>query len=108
MIADRALLRAADYAFKARNRQALANAGAFIDSFVLAREEGNLLDHFANVRGNFNGRAATVPRHPGFLRRDGDAFFDRRGIMRANFRADAVLQRRDNLSARGVILRGWP
>ena len=42
---------------------------------------------------------------PGFLRGDGHAFGDRGRIVRANFGADAVFQRRDDFSARGVVLR---
>ena len=42
---------------------------------------------------------------PRFLRRDGDAFFERLRIMGANFRADAVLERRHNFAARRVVLR---
>ena len=34
-----------------------------------------------------------------------DAFFHRGGIVRANFRADAVFQRRDDFAARGVVFR---
>ena len=39
-----------------------------------------------------------------FLRGDGDAFFDGGRIVGADFRADAVFQRRDDLAARGVVL----
>src|SRR5438034_10080599 len=48
---------------------------------------------------------AGIAPYPGFLRRDGHSFFDGGGIMRANFRTDAVLERRDDFAARGVILR---
>ena len=41
---------------------------------------------------------------PGFLRGDGNAFIDSCGIVRANLRADAVFERRDNFSASGVVL----
>ena len=42
---------------------------------------------------------------PGFLRGDGDALLQRGRIVRADFAADAVLERRDDLAARGVIFR---
>ena len=42
---------------------------------------------------------------PGFLLGDGDALLERGRIVRADFAADAVLERRDDLAARGVILR---
>ena len=38
------------------------------------------------------------------LRGDGDAFLHRRRIVRADLRSDAVLERRDDLPARGVVL----
>jgi len=47
---------------------------------------------------------AGIAAHPGFLRRDGHSFFEADGIMGANLGADAVFQRRDDFSARGVIL----
>ena len=42
---------------------------------------------------------------PGFLRGDGHALFHGRGIVRANLAADAVLERRDDFSARRVVFR---
>ncbi len=42
---------------------------------------------------------------PRLLRGNRDALFQRLRIMRANLRADAVLQRRDDLAARRVVLR---
>ena len=41
---------------------------------------------------------------PGFLRGDGDAFFERLRIVGANLRADAVFERSDDLAARRVVL----
>ena len=49
-------------------------------------------------------RAAISRCDPGFLRGDRNAFFDRRRIVRANLRSDAVFQRRDDLAARRVVL----
>ncbi len=43
--------------------------------------------------------------HPGFLLGDGKALFDGQRIVRANFAADAILERRDDFAARGVIFR---
>ncbi len=47
---------------------------------------------------------AGIAAHPGFLGSDGHSFFDVCGIVRSNLRADAVFERRNNFSARGVIL----
>ena len=104
LIARGALFGAADDGFEARDRQALADAGALVDALIFAREKRDLLDDFANVvrHGEF---AAGVALDPRFLRGDGHAFFDGGGIVRANFAADAILERRDDLSARRVVLR---
>ena len=67
MIAHGALFRAADDAFEARDRQALADAGALVDALVLARQKCNLLDDFADVVGNIDagrGRHRAPPRLP--------------------------------------------
>ena len=74
-----------------------------VDALVLAREEGDLLDDFANVVGYLQ-LVAGVALHPGFLRGDGHALFHGGGIVRADFAADAVLERRDDFAARGVVL----
>ena len=42
--------------------------------------------------------------NPGFLRSDGDALFDRRGVVRADFGPDAVFQRSNDFAARRVVL----
>ncbi len=42
---------------------------------------------------------------PGFLLGDADAFFQRAGIVRANLRANAVFERRNDLAARRVVFR---
>ena len=43
-------------------------------------------------------------RGPGFLLGDGDGFVERLGVVRADLGADAVLERRDDLAAGGVVL----
>ena len=43
-------------------------------------------------------------RGPGFLRGDGDAFFDVLGVVGADLAADAVFERGDDLAAGGVVL----
>ena len=51
---------------------------------------------------NSDGRA---PLEPGFLPRDRHAVIERGRIVRADLAADAILERRDDLAARGVIFR---
>ncbi len=45
-----------------------------------------------------------VAFRPGLLRGDGDGFVDDLRVVGANLAADAVLERRDDLAARGVVL----
>src|SRR5690348_4488204 len=101
-VAHGALFGAADRIFEAGNRQALADAGAAVDAFVFAGLKGDFFDYFANVLRNFN--VAAVAMRPGFLRGDSNSFADGRGVVGANFRADAIFERRDDFAARGVIL----
>src|SRR2546425_10912737 len=84
-------------------RRPLAASGATVDALILARQEGNLLDHLADVAGYLQPPLA-VAAGPGLLRSYGQAFLDRRGVMRANLRADTVFQRGDDLAAGRVIL----
>src|ERR1700675_1907680 len=102
--AQRALLGAAEHVFKGAGGQALGDARAPIHALVLARLERNFLDNFADVVRHFNAFPGVAIR-PRLLRCDGHSFCDRCGIMRANFGADAVLQGRDDLAARGVVFR---
>ena len=66
--------------------------------------ERDPLDDFADILGHvqLDGRRARSTLPASVM---ADAFFQRRGIMRADLRADAVLQRRDDLAARRVVLR---
>src|SRR5215469_8904606 len=100
--ADGVLLGAADHAFKSADGQALADAGAAVHALVFAGLEGDLLDDFAKILRDLDFDAG-VAGGPGLLGSDGDAFVDRRGIVGANFRADAVFQRRDDFPARSVV-----
>src|SRR5262249_36599957 len=78
-------------------------AAALIDALILARQKRQQLHDLSNVR-----------RHPDFYRRlalgprllfgNRDSLIDGRRIMRADLAADAVLQWRDDLAARRIIL----
>ena len=61
-----------------------------------------MLDDFANVFGR-KKLVAGIALRPGFLRRDGHAFFDGRGVMGADFASHAVFERSDDLSAGGIV-----
>src|ERR1700732_2763214 len=97
------LLRAAQYIFKGTDGETLAHTGAPIDALVFAGLECDLFHNFTNVVRQF-GMALAVALSPGLLRGDGHTFGKRSGIMGANFRPDAVLQRGDDFSTRGVVL----
>src|SRR6266849_5065132 len=99
-----ALLGVADDALQRGDGQALAYAGAAVYALVVTRLESNFLYDLAQVRGHFN-LAPRVARDPGFLLGDGHSFVEGRWVMRANLRADAILQRSDDFAASGVVLR---
>src|ERR1700676_136754 len=98
-----ALFGAADHTFEGGDRQTLADARALVDALVFARLEGDFLDYFAEI-GRHIDLVHGVAAGPGFLRSDGHAFFEGRGVMSANLSADAVFERSDDFSARGVVV----
>src|SRR5208283_2198154 len=94
-----------------RDRQPLAHTRALVDLLVVARRKRYALDHFLHILRNMQTGAVTVipafviSIEPGLLHGNRDPFFHRRWIMRANLRPDAILQRRNDLAACGVVLR---
>src|SRR6267142_178625 len=98
-----AMLGAADEAFHRCDRETLADAGTAVHTFVFARLEGNFFDDLAQVMRDFD-LFAGVAGNPGFLGSDGHAFFNGGRVMRANFGADAVFERRNDFAAGGVVL----
>ena len=82
--------------------EALGDSAALVDFFVFAGGEGDLLYDLADVVGDLDvgGRACG----PCFLRGDGEALFDVFGVVGADFAADAVFERGDDLAAGGVVL----
>src|SRR6266851_2439167 len=101
-VASGALLGAADEAFECGDGKTLADAGAAVDALVFARLEGDFFHDLAKIVGHVDFLAG-IAAHPGFLSGDGHSFFDAGGIVRANLGTDAVFQRSDDFSARGVI-----
>ena len=102
LVADSAPLGIGDDVLHAGNRKPLADAGALVDPLVLAGGEGDAFHHLAQELGHH--QLVAVALAPGFLCSDGHAFIDGRRIMSANFRADAVFQRSDDLAAGRVVL----
>src|SRR6266481_2572954 len=98
------LLGVANHAFQRRDWQALAYARTAVDALVFTGLEGDFLDDFAQVAGDVDF-ASGIAADPGFLLSDDHAFFEGRGVMGANFRADAVFQGCNNFSAGGVVFR---
>ena len=92
-----------DDVLEQRDGQPLADARALVDLLILPRLERDLLDHLADERRH--GQRAAVALDPGFLRRDRHRVLPRGGVVGADLRADAVLERRDDLAARRVVLR---
>src|SRR5205807_1954850 len=72
-----------------------------VDFLVFAGGESDAFDHLLNISGQVHGMA--VAARPSFLRGDGDAFIDSRGIVGANLRANAVFERGDDFSASRVV-----
>src|SRR5438445_4892850 len=98
------LLGVADHAFQRGDRETLAYTGAAIHALVVARLEGDFLDNFAQV-GRHIDFASGVAADPGFLLGDGHALFEGGWVVRANFRADAIFEWRDDFAASRVVFR---
>ena len=96
------------------HRLHIGNAGADRDTGRLrdvrarSRQSHDLLDDLRNKLRHIDAHAAGAGSvgagQPGILLGDGHSLRRRFGIVRANHRADAVLQRRDDPSPVGVIL----
>jgi hypothetical protein len=102
-VAERAPLGVGDHGLHDGDRHALADAGALVHALVVAREERHALDDFLHELGDLDARP--VAPGPRLLARDVPADLELLGVVRADLRADAVLQRRDDLAARRVVLR---
>src|SRR5438094_1472848 len=103
LVPNRAPLVVRNYVFYARNRKPLAYARTLVDFLVFASGERDALDHLLHILRNVQ----LVASAPGacLLRSNRNAFVERSRIVRANFRTNAVFQRRNDLPTRGVVLR---
>src|SRR5205085_2473663 len=83
-------------------RHSLRYSGALVDALVGARLDRDSLDYLGDEIRNahFSGAA----RGPRFLIGNAYAKLDGLRIVRRHFAADAILERRDDLAARGVVL----
>src|SRR6202040_4243371 len=102
--ACRALFGAAHGTLQRGDREPLAHTGAAVNALVLARLKRNLFHDLPQILGNFD-LPASIPPNPRFLMRDGHTLSYRSWIVRADFRSDAILQRSDDFSAGGIVLR---
>ena len=101
--AQRAALGVRDHVFEHGDRQALRDAGAFVDALIFTREERDILDDLADEIGTLDltGDVRVVQASCSVIAMPCSTVSR---IMRANLAADAVFQRRDDLAARRVVL----
>ena len=85
------------------DRHALADAGALVDAPVRSRLERDLLDDFPHPGGQLE-IAAAAAIDPRFLAGDLHRHLPVGRVVGPNLGADAILQRRDDLAARRVVL----
>ena len=84
------------------DRHALRDPGALVDALVVPRLERDALDDFGDEIRNPDLTGAA--RRPRFLIRDRHSELDALGIVRHHLAPDAVLERRDDLAAGGIVL----
>ena len=99
---NRAPLRVRHDVLENGDRHPLGNPGALVDTLVVPRFECDALDHLGDEVRNAHFSGAT--RGPRFLVRDHHAELDGLGIVRGHLAPDAILERRDDLAAGGVVL----
>ncbi len=104
LAAQRALLGITDQALVVVDRDAHADAGGLIDLVGLARLEGQVAEDLLQEARHFDLAAALMGRRR-FLLHDGDLVVDVLRIMGADLHVEAVLERRDDPAAAGVVLR---
>ena len=101
---QRAALGVRDDVLDHRDRQTLAHARSLVDPAVLPRLERNLLDDLGDESGHVGSDVGAVAVEPRLLGGDPHPFRAAGRIMGADFRTDAILERSDDLAARGVVL----
>src|SRR5713101_4946956 len=101
---QRAALGIRDDELERADRKPLADAGSLVDLAIGPRLERDLFDDFADVGRDLDLQRAGA-LGPRFLPGNRHRVAARHRIVRADLRADAVLERRDDLPARRVVLR---
>ena len=86
------------------DRQALTDAGSFVDFAIGSRLERHFLHDLAHVVRNLDAQTSGTLR-PRFLPGDRHGVLACRRVVRADLRADAILERRDDFAARRVVFR---
>src|SRR5690349_13740070 len=76
-----------------------------VDVIVVTRLERDLLHDFANKIRDHDAVSVFKSFRPGLLARDLHGLWQFFWIVRRDLGTDAVLERRDDLSARGVVFR---
>src|SRR5205823_1884773 len=83
------------------DRHPLRNTRTLVDPAIGARLERDALDDLGYEFGNPHGTIRAVG--PRFLPRDVHSQSHRLRIVRHDLAADAILERRDDLAARGIV-----
>src|ERR1700722_6913348 len=108
---QRASLRIRYHVFDGGNGQALAYARTLIDFLIVTRGKGYAFNYLVYIFGKLQTRrvarslSIVLALDPSLLRRNGDTFFYRCRVVSSNFRSYTILQGRDDLAARRVVLR---
>ena len=76
-----------------------------INAAIVASFESDLFNCFTKKCGDMDATPQSLPLNPCFLPRDFNTRLQLRGIVRQDFSADAILKRRNDLSASGIVFR---
>ena len=96
-------LHVAEHVLQQRDRHARRHAGLLVHELALARLERHLLDQLLEV-ARYPQLAVAVAVRPRLLRRDRHGVLHAVRVVGDDLRVDAVLERRDDVAAVGVVL----
>ncbi len=97
-------LHVAEHVLQQRDRHARRHAGLLVHELALARLEGHLLYQLLEIARHAQ-LVVAVAIGPRLLRRDRQGVLQPIRIVGDDLRVDAVLERRDDVAAVGVVLR---
>src|SRR5439155_25515583 len=95
---DGAALRVRQEVVEHADWQSLRHPAAPVYTLVFARLEGNALDQLRREIGNADRAVPAIALDPGLLLRDRAAELGGQRVMRRDFRADSVFERRNDLA----------